>query len=50
MSEHIEGSVMKPILRCTASGPYDCNNIVGKKFFEELRVAKDVMEVEEEQY
>ncbi len=48
VNEHIEGSTMKPIVRCTASGPYDCQNIVGKKFFQELRVDEDI--IEEEQY
>ena len=48
VSEHIEGRTMKPILRCTASGPYDCQMIVGKKFFQELRVEEDV--IEEAQY
>ena len=47
INEHIEGSSMKPIVRCTASGPYDCHTIVGKKFFEELRVDEDL---EEEEY
>mmetsp|Transcript_6627 Transcript_6627/g.11149 ORF Transcript_6627/g.11149 Transcript_6627/m.11149 type:complete len:429 (+) Transcript_6627:380-1666(+) len=48
VSDHVEGSSMKPIVRCTASGPYDCQNIVGKKFFQELRVDEDL--IEEDQY
>jgi hypothetical protein len=34
-------------MRCTASGPYGCQNIVGKKFFEELRIDEDLLDEEE---
>jgi hypothetical protein len=47
VNEHIEGSSMRPIMRCTASGPYDCQNIVGKKFFKELRNDEDLLDEEE---
>jgi hypothetical protein len=40
VNDHTEGSLMKPIIRCTASGPYHCQNIVGRKFFEELLNSK----------
>ncbi len=47
LNDHIEGNSMRPIERCTASGQYECQNIVGKKFFEELRVNEEPLDEEE---